>query len=173
VEDENMSGRALVLAAVAAAATMLIAGSTLPAETAKEGTYSGKLRFVGKVTQQINIGENGRDFISASEEDGKSSSDPPVKFHCLSVDEDVNGVFEKQGFCVDTDNDGDQVLWKFTEDPHHSMMAVITRTEEEIVGTGKFEGRSATQTLRCAYAEPPGEVTYAWDCDVHGKYKLP
>ena len=80
-----MSGRALMLAAVAAAATMLIAGSTLPAETAKEGTYTGKISFAGKITKKVPLGENDRSFAQAFEMEGTSSSDPPVKSRCLGV----------------------------------------------------------------------------------------
>jgi hypothetical protein len=174
VEDENMSGRALMLAAVAAAATMLIAGSTLAAETAKEGTYSGKISFAGKITKKVPLGENDRSFTQAFEMEGTSSSDPPVKSRCLGVAQVIDGVLEEHGDCVDTDKDGDQILWKTTEEPRHYYTPIIAITEEAVAGTGKFSGRSATQTLNCGYSTlGEDESVFGWDCDVHGKYKLP
>ena len=123
-----MSEHALMLAAVAAAATMLIAGSTLAAETAKEGTYSGKISFAGKITQKIRLGDSDRYFTEAYEEDGTSSSDPPVKSRCLGVDQVIDGVVEGQSYCVDTDKDGDQILWKMTEEPAHYGLGFATST---------------------------------------------
>jgi hypothetical protein len=92
----------------------------------------------------------------------------------LGVDQVIDGVAEEHGDCIDTDKDGDQILWKTTEEPRHYFTPIIAITEEAVAGTGKFSGRSTTQTLNCGYSmSGEDESVFGWDCDVHGKYKLP
>ena len=169
-----MSEHALMLAAVAAAATMLIAGSTLAAETAKEGTYSGKIDFKGKFTEKIRLGEFDQYWAVTLEEHGTSSGDQPVKSQCLGVGRDINGEWEVHSYCVDTDVDGDQILWKLTDGPRRFTETVVTRTEEALTGTGKYSGRSATQTLNCVWTVgSEDETSIGWKCEIHGDYKQP
>jgi hypothetical protein len=96
-----------------------------------------------------------------------------MKVHCFGVGQEVNGVMETRAYCVHTDNDGDQIAWKSMEAPHRHA-PIITRTEEVLMGTGKFDGRTGTQSLDCAYSQgPTDDLSYGCECEVHGKYMMP
>ena len=98
----------MLLVAATAAVAALIAGSSLAAKSAKEGTFTGKIKFEGKITQQISVGEGDRYLTFSFVEEGTSSSDPSVKSHCLGVAHDIDGTLERRGFCVDTDKERKQ-----------------------------------------------------------------
>ena len=112
-----MPFRTILLPAVgfgaAACWVFLVASSELP----KEGTWHSKSTMSAKHTLN-RIGEKGA-LIVVGEGTGTVIADwgqgerPPMKEHCfeLSAQKDWNTVVQLM-YCIDTDQDGDQLVWK-------------------------------------------------------------
>lgn len=152
---------ALAASAFAAAAFVGEAGAEAP----KGAIFSGKFEVSGKVDQSIAAGKNGEGYVLAYEEDVSAPGGSDHKVHCIGVMQGVtNKIVEQRGYCVETDPDGDQVLWKITPRAHEMGSSAVIAVHETIAGTGKYADASAKITTTCAVASA-GPTGYALKCD--------
>ena len=141
-----MKGKLLVSAAAAAVAAALVGMAVVAAEAPKPMGVGAKFVLAGKVVQADGIGKNGETFALIYEENGTTSGNgPDHKMHCLGVLQGAAGrVAEQHGYCIETDLDGDQVLWKVTPAAHPLGPVSLQTVHEAIAGTGKYAEVSMT-----------------------------
>ena len=150
-----------VSATAAAVAAALVGMSVVAAEAPKPMPVGTKYVLAGKVVQADGIGKNGETFALIYEENGTASGNgPDHKMHCLGVLQGAAGmVAEQHGYCIETDLDGDQVLWKITVAPHPLGPVSLQAVHEAIAGTGKYAGISMTMKTT-DQAENTGPMAY-------------
>lgn len=132
---------------VAVAAAALVGMAVVAAEGPKQTAVGTKYALSGKVVQADGIGKNGETFALIYEENGTASGiGPDHKLHCLGVVQGAAGMIaEQHGYCIETDLDGDQVLWKVTPAAHPlGLTAALQAVHEALAGTGKYAGISMT-----------------------------
>jgi hypothetical protein len=113
---------------------------------------AAKFEFTGKVVQADDVGAHGEGFTAIYESSGRSLGEgPDHTWHCLGLMRGAAGeIAGESEYCVETDPDGDQVLWKVTTAPHAlSATKDVKGVFETILGTGKYTGVSASMTLTC------------------------
>ena len=119
------------------------------------------------VLQADNVGTHGEGFTAVFESIGTGSGEgPDHKLHCLDIMHGALGaIAEESGYCVETDPDGDQVLWKTTSAPH-SLGATkdLHHVWETLLGTGKYTGISITTKLTCQQSTT-GLKSFRLECD--------
>ena len=150
---------------IAGAAALSLFGMTADAADAADAakpTISGaELAGAGRVVQFDGIGRNGEAFVAVLEDNQTvSGGGPDHRTHCLGIVRGAAGAIGEQiNFCVETDQDGDQVLWKLTFAPHPTGAATTQYVREAIAGSGKYAGISMTQKWTSEF-ESTGPSTY-------------
>ena len=126
--------------------TGAIAGAALGGSlaVAADGTMpvASKFALEGKIIQGDGVGKNGETFALIYEETGTGSANgPDHKMHCLGVIQGGAGsIVEQHGYCIETDPDGDQVMWKVTPAAHLMTAPTTLAVHEAFAGTGKYSG---------------------------------
>ena len=114
------------------------------------------------------VGNHGEGFTAVFEMSGTGSGEgPDHKLHCLDIMHGTLGAIAgESGYCVETDPDGDQVLWKTMTAPH-SLGATndLHHVWETLLGTGKYSGVSITTKLTCQNSTT-GLRSFKLACDV-------
>jgi hypothetical protein len=154
------------VAAAAIVGAALVGTAAVAVEAPKPMSVGTKYALAGKVMQADGIGKNGETYALIYEENGTASgAGPDHKMHCLGVLQGAAGKIEEQhGYCIETDLDGDQVLWRVTPAPH-PMAGAIQAVHEAVSGTGKYAGIS--MTLKSTdQAESTGPMRYALKVDL-------
>jgi len=127
-----------------------------------------KYALAGQVLQADNVGSHSEGFTAVYELSGTGSGEgPDHKLHCLAILHGAAGeVAGENGYCVETDPDGDQVLWKTTPTPH-AMSATkdLEGVWETLLGTGKYTGVSITTKVTCQQTAT-GLRSFKLACDV-------
>ena len=126
-----------------------------------------KYALSGMVVQADNVGNHNEGFTAIYETSGTGSGEgPDHKLHCLAILQGAVGAISgESGYCVETDPDGDQVLWKMTPAPH-SMNATkdLQGVWETLLGTGKYSGVSITTKVTCQQSAT-GLRSFKLECD--------
>jgi hypothetical protein len=155
--------KALLLSATGVAVAAAVVGiAAVAVEAPKPMSVWTKFALAGKVMKADGIGKNGETFAAIYDEIGTSSGNgPDHKWHCLGVQQGAAGaIAEQHGYCIETDPDGDQVLWKITPPPHPLGPVTVQTVHEAIAGTGKYAGISMT-IKTTDQAEGTGPMAYA------------
>jgi class 3 adenylate cyclase len=159
---------AVVLAVVASAWFGRHAISPSPPLATPQASFPSKTALVGKVLGADNVGTHGQGFAAVYELNGTASGNgPDHKLHCFGILQGAAGaiVGERQ-YCVETDPDGDQVVWKVTPAPHPmSATKDLQSVSETIQGTGKYSGVSITTKATCQQSAT-GLMGWKLACDV-------
>ncbi len=156
------------LPALAIAAGSLLGTAALAAEASKDAIFAGKFEVNGKVIQGVDVGRNGG-FALIYEEDTTAAGGSDHQMHCLGVMQGTQGtaerIVEQHGYCVETDKDGDKVLWKVTPEANHSVnVQSLPGTAEALDGTGKYHGISKTIKSTCNVTVPG--PNYVLSCEM-------
>jgi len=106
-----------------------------------------KYALSGMVVQADSVGNHGEGFTAIFELSGTGSGEgPDHKLHCLDIMYGALGAIAgESGYCVETDPDGDQVLWKTTSAPH-SVSA--TKPKTSTTSGKRFWARASTPGSR-------------------------
>jgi hypothetical protein len=85
-----------------------------------------------------------------------------------------NTVVEPLGYCVETDQDGDQILRRATSGTRPLSVPTGYTSAEVVIGTGKYAGMMSSLAATCQFAGKENDPThYSVTCDVQGSYKAP
>jgi hypothetical protein len=131
-------------------------------------SLAAKYTLSGKVVQADNVGKHGEGFAAIYELNGTASGKgPDHKLRCFGTMHGAMGTIAgEHGYCVETDPDGDQVLWKMTPAPHSAgAMTDLQGVWEALLGTGKYTRISMATGLRCQQSQT-GLVGFKLECDV-------
>jgi len=154
------------VSATAAVVVAALGMAVLAAEAPKPTNVGLKYALTGKIVQADGLGKNFETFAAIYEENGTASGNgPDHKMHCLGVQQGgAGGVAEQHGYCIETDPDGDQVMWKVTPAPHAGT-AILQSVHEALGGTGKYAG--ITTTMKSTdQAEMTGPMSYRLKVDL-------
>jgi hypothetical protein len=154
-----------LLSATAVAAAALVGIAAAAAEGPKplptKITTKGEIQadVIGKNVEEFYLtgkyftGPNVEAGIAFTEENGTAEGNEPHerKVHCFGVWRSASDtIMETHAFCIETDADGDQVLWRISAAaPHSAEAAIVKNVNEAIMGTGKFAGISGTFNATC------------------------
>lgn len=169
-------------ALVAAAAAALIASTAISAEGPQEGDFTVKTVTSGKEMAHIAAGNPmGKDGMASVarvapfQEVGAVSYQGALslagELRCIGMQQEVKGLAIAQAYCVDTDADGDQILWKVTAKPRPVNDPNMRLASEMLFGTGKYARMMATAAFTCQLA--PSAGGFARTCEGPGTYQRP
>ena len=159
---------ALVIVLIASAWFGRHALAPAPTPSIAQMSLAGKYTVSGKVVQADNVGKHGEGFIASYESNGTASGKgPDHKMHCFGIMQGSMGtIAEEPEYCVETDPDGDQVLWKITTAPHSvSAKTDIQNVWEALLGTGKYTGISMRAKSTCQVSST-ALMGWAGKCDL-------
>jgi dienelactone hydrolase len=163
-KEAIMDTRILLLSAVAAGGVALFAASAL----ADEGTVTAKVSSTGTQLQTNPVGTSG-DNLVVSEENGtieRGGGSHP--WRCFWMSPIIKQAWEAQGYCIETDQDGDQIVLKTTS---KGSDGAASGAGEVILGTGKYAGTTGKIAFTCHLAG--GSSKYSANCDAQVSYKTP
>jgi hypothetical protein len=159
-------------AAFVIGAAALIATGAMAGGVPKERSFTNKVEAKGILLQTSLIGKYG-DSVDVYQEDGTvgDNIDGPRKLHCLLVVPFLqNTNLEGHGFCIETDQDGDQIISR-TISGTRPNSADRHGVGEVIMGTGKYAGMMSSSATSCKFSGSPDK--YSAYCDVQGSYTVP
>ncbi len=166
-----MDTRMLVSGVVVCAAAFITTNSNA-ADAPKEGTWTANITANGTILQSNPIGKSGDAFLNVSEEfiDNLDGG----KTHCLWLIPVIkNTAVEPQGYCLNTDKDGDQVLTRTTAQTRPFSVENGTAVGEVITATGKYAGMMSSNVSLCKFSAGSDSSKYTANCEVRGTYKMP
>lgn len=160
-----------VLAAATAAAIPAAAG-----DAPKEGTCHFKSTLNGSGTLTI-VGtlQDGGNGLLVFDETGAVVVDcgqgqaPTSTQHCFGVSEMRKGFMYPTGYCITTEPDRDQIVWKMNFEAYDKYSFQPTGTQEALIGSGKYEGMTAQGRLSCALEG--GRAAWTDACEGDFSYK--
>jgi hypothetical protein len=145
-------------------------------ELPKEGTCHVNSKLEGKldVDKSNAVGSNAitswDETVDVSIDCGQTQW-PAIKERCFGFDE-LNGALRvSNGYCLDTDADGDRVLWKLVPSKRGRNSATSNDSAEVLMAGGKYNGMSGKSTSRCGYSG--SEVKWTGLCDGEMTFKFP
>jgi hypothetical protein len=142
----------MLLSAAAVATATVVGIATASAEgppVATKTTTNGDVQddFIGK-KQEAGMAFSGMSLFEAN--GTAEGNGPERKVHCYGVSQSTSDkIMETHAFCIETDPDGDQVLWRLSTAPHSAMAAIVKNVNEAVMGTGKYAGISGTFDSTC------------------------
>lgn len=153
--------------------------SVLPASTAelpKEGACHLKVKLEAKQTLD-QLSAVGDGILSWDENEEATKVDcgptqwPPMREHCFGFGE-LDGKFAvSTGYCIDTDQDGDKIVWKLPPSKYPQYSTTSSYSSDVLMSSGKYKGMSGKSTWACVYS---GSFTTAVGvCDVEMTFKFP
>ena len=151
-------------ALVAVAAGALLATVSVAAQTPKEMIFGNKFTVTTKFAQSDGVGKNGEAFVLVEDNTSAADDVPGHRMHCLGVMQGIaDAMNEEHVYCVETDLDGDQALWKVTPEAHRPKGEPIPAVHETVMGTGKYAGISMTLKSMCQVTSS-GPTGYSLNC---------
>jgi hypothetical protein len=90
---------------------------------------------------------------------------------CYGFDELIGSLRFSSGYCLDTDPDGDRILWKLVPSKRGRNSAMSNDSAEVLMAGGKYKGMSGKLTSRCGYSG--SEVEWTGLCDGEMTFKFP
>lgn len=143
------------LACNLAAATCLVTSAT-STTMPKDLTCHIKLKTEGKQTvDQLSTHRDG--IVSWHENEEFTSVDcgqtkwPPTKERCFGFAESDGTSAVTTGYCVDTDSDGDKIVWKIPAIKAPLYALTLSGYNEVLMGSGKYKDMSGKTTYECVY----------------------
>jgi hypothetical protein len=142
--------------------------SAIPAIATDEGTVAAKITSTDTPLKIIPVGKSG-DRVFVEEEQGTIERDGDTHpWRCVwTTLEDQSYAFDARGYCIETDQQGDQIVFKTTS---KGSGGAGNDAEEVTTGTGKFAGITGKITFTCQFA---GGINYTASCDAQVNYKMP
>jgi hypothetical protein len=145
-------------------------------ELPKEGTCHLKIKVTA--TQTLDQLSSARDgILTWNETDEATKVDcgqiqwPPVKEHCFGLGE-LDGQFAiSDGYCIDTDQDGDKIVWKIPPNKYPQYTTTLDYSSDVLMASGKYKGMSGKSKWACVYSGT--FTTSLGDCDVEMTFKFP
>ena len=146
------------------------------AELPKEGTCHVKSKADGK--QTVDSLSAKVDGISSWDEtyeiisvDCGQAQLPPRKTHCFGLDE-LDGKFAAStGYCIDTDQDNDKIIWEIAPSKEPQYALTLSSSTDVLMASGKYTGMSGKSTSDCTHG---GSLSsYVGHCDVERTFKFP
>ena len=164
-----------ILSAAVGAAGGIIASAAIPAELPKEGAFEAKVILTGRALQSNAVGKMANEAeVGAVEWDGPwtvSTPFPSIREHVLALYQRMNGMHESKGYIINTDSDGDQIVWKLGSEPRPITNPTQHSENQAIYGTGKYAGISGTNKWSCEFGQDASGMTNS--CRGQITYKLP
>ena len=158
-----MDTRIVLLSVVAAVAAALFATGA-----ADEGTVTAKFSSTGTQLQTNPVGTSG-DYLVVGEENGTiERGGGSHTWRCFWMTPIIKQAWEAQGYCIETDQDGDQIVLKTTS---KGSDGAASGAGEVILGTGKYAGTTGKIAFTCHLAG--GASKYSANCDAQVSYKTP
>jgi hypothetical protein len=98
-----------------------------------------------------------------------------MTFHCFGLVDNASGMEQAQGYCVETDPAGDQIVLHVVTDKHVTSAKSYGVTGTFTAGTGKYTGISGgwTADAHGPQFKTAAEGTYVQYAEVQANYKLP
>ena len=158
-----MDTRIVLLSVVAAVAAALFATGA-----ADEGTVTAKFSSTGTQLQTNPVGTSG-DYLVVGEENGTiERGGGSHTWRCFWMTPIIKQAWEAQGYCIETDQDGDQIVLKTTSE---GSAAVGSGAGEVVMGAGKYAGITGKIAFTCQFT---GNINkYTVNCDAQVSYKTP
>ena len=156
-----------------------VAWSVFPAtstELPKEGACKFNSKLAGKLdTDKSNaVGsdaiESWGETLTVTMDCGQTQW-PAMKQQCFGFDELIGSLRSSFGYCLDTDSDGDRILWKLIPGKRGRNSAMSNGSAEVLMAGGKYKGMSGKSTSRCGYSG--SEVAWTGLCDGEMTFKFP
>ncbi|HTR14239.1 MAG TPA: hypothetical protein VMI72_13555 [Roseiarcus sp.] len=163
-----------LLSAAVGAAGVIIASAAIPAELPREGAFDAAVILKGRPLQSNAVGKTSEAEFGAWEGGGPWSVTgpfPPIREHVLALYQIMNGMIESHSYNIDTDSDGDQIVWKGGPEPRLRSVPTEHGTLQAIYGTGKYAGISGTNKYICEHTQSASGETVS--CRGQITYKLP
>ena len=154
--------------------------SVLPAtstEFPKEGTCHVSSKLEGKLDldKSSSVGSNSIESWGETHtttiDCGKTQWPAIRERRCYGYDELIGVLRFTTGYCLDTDADGDRVLWKLVPTKRGKNSAMSSGSTEVLMAGGKYKGMSGKSTYRCGYSG--SEVEWTGLCDGEMTFKFP
>jgi hypothetical protein len=155
------------------AATALVETAAVAAAAPKDVSFTAKYSGTGRFLQGEEIGGPGAAFVAVFDENGTTAGNGiERRTHWFGVLHGAKGMVEAtHSYSVDTDPDGDKVLWKLVTPVHPADASAFQITGEAVWGTGKYAGVSGTANWTC---QSTGDYrAYTITCDSQIKYTTP
>ena len=134
-----------------------LAFSAKAAEFPKDVTCHIKESTQGKQTVDP-VGDRKVGIVSWSEIEDFTSVDcgetkwPPTQERCFGFAESDGQNAVTTGYCVDTDSDGDKIVWKIPAITASLYASALSGHNEVLMGSGKYKNLSGKTTYECAYS---------------------
>ncbi len=169
-----MTSRSHVMSA-ALIATGLLATTAFAGESQKEVSFTAKGAIAGKFVQGVPIGKITDNipeaFVGLYDESGSWTGGPhPGTRRCVGDFTVVKGMAESHDVCIDTDADGDVIVWKMTPEARSMAVPTMKGTGEAVWGTGKYAGVTGASTFTCESSGNPSGYTN--ECESQVTYKF-
>jgi hypothetical protein len=165
-EEAIMLAHIRLLSAVAVGAAAFFA---IPAIAADEGTVTAKFTSTGTPLEVIPVGQ-GVDHVFVEEEQGtieRGGGSHP--WRCLWMTFiNQHDRFDSRGYCLETDQDLDQIVLKTTSEGDGSTGS---GAGEVVLGDGKYAGTTGKIAFTCQFVGNIGK--YTANCDAQVSYKTP
>ena len=145
-------------------------------ELPREGTCHTNSTIEGKVdhAQSSSVGGNAIESWSQTNTTTLNCGGakwPSIKVRCFGFNEVIGAFRTPTGYCLDTDGDGDEVLWKLVPSKGGANPLVSGGSSEVLMASGKYEGMSGKSTFSCGYYGSSAEWTGS--CDGEMTFKFP
>jgi hypothetical protein len=138
------------------------------AALADEGTVAAKITSTGTTLKIIPIGNyGGRIFVEEEQGTIERGGDAHQWLCVWTTLEDQSFAFDARGYCIETYQQGDQIVLKTTS---KGSGQAGNGAGEVTTGTGKFAGITGKITFTCQFA---GGADYTANCDAQVSYKRP
>ena len=146
------------------------------AELPKDGTCRLKVKLEAQQTlDQLSAARDG--ILSWDEKETITNAEcdraqwPSMRGHCFGSGE-LDGKFAiSTGYCIDTDQDGDKIVWKLPATKYNQYSSTSSYSSDVLMANGKYKGLSGTSKWHCVYSG-----TFAvsvGDCNVEMTFKFP
>jgi len=166
----------LMAATVLSLSATGFAAPAASAETLKEITChsSSKVSF----THALHRLQNFESLIAVAEGNGTVTGDcgqgqvAPLKEQCfeLSAQKNFSTVVQLM-YCIDTDQDKDELVWKFAADDLVDAAMSSNGSSEIMMGSGKYNGVTGKGRIHCDYS---GTMeAYTASCTNESAFRLP
>ena len=145
------------------------------AEMASEGSFSGTNFYSGK--HKV-IPLDKEHFVISYENFGVRVSDSKTgPFHAMAshnvgVFYFENGIGKLKGFVINTDKDGDKIIWEISEDASQMTPSPTKGKGKALEGTGKFKGIQGDMEYTRWGLRPAEKGTHQAISKFTGTYKI-
>jgi hypothetical protein len=169
--------RDLLLSVLSFSAVALPVLPATSAELPKQGACKVSSKLEGKLDldKSSSVGSNGieswGETATITVDCGQTQWPAIKEERCFGLDELIGVLRFSTGYCLDTDADGDRVLWKLVPSKRGKNSAMSSDSSEVLMASGKYQGMSGKSTYRCGYSG--SEVEWSGLCDGEMTFKFP